>query len=276
MKYWQVDSFTSEVFRGNPAGVCILHEQISDECQQRIAAEVNLSETAFVLIEKSGLSIRWFTPRAEVNLCGHATLAAAHILWQENFIYKDEIELSSKSGVLKVNRMGSDVYSLNFPQQPPISQSDRGKILSEVIGEAEIEFVGSNGEDCIVVIQSLDSLSALSPHLEKISLLPERGLVVSAPSNTDLIDFEYRAFYPKLGIPEDPVTGSACTALGPYWGQRLGKDSLKAFQCSERGGELTLSLSGNRVCISGKAVTVLKGEFSSDVVEHINSPKKQN
>jgi PhzF family phenazine biosynthesis protein len=267
MKYWQVDSFTSEVFCGNPAGVCILKEPIHEEDQQKIATEVNLSETAFVLFSEAGLRIRWFTPRAEVNLCGHATLAAAHVLWQKDFIHGDEVKFSSKSGVLKVSRLGPETYSLSFPQQPPVSQHERVDMLSDALQCREIEFAGSNGEDCIVIVDSVDALRTISPDLQKVASLTERGLVVSAPTHTGPYDFEYRAFFPKLGIAEDPVTGSACTALGPYWGKRLNKDSLKAFQCSARGGELDLALTEDRVCIAGNATMVLEGEFYPHVLK---------
>jgi len=272
MKYWQVDSFTARPFAGNPAGVCVLHEALSTHLMQQIAAEVNLSETAFVELSNTGNTIRWFTPKAEVNLCGHATLAAAHVLWSNNFITSDSIEFSSRSGALLVTRGNAGDYTLNFPQQYPVARPELRELAQAIVGDNELEYVGSNGEDCLLVLRAPEAVTTLNPDPSLIMKLPERGVIVSSRSISAEYDFHYRTFYPKLGIPEDPVTGSACTALGPYWSNILGRHQLRALQCSARGGQLTVSLQGDRVLIGGHAVTVLEGEllgrFENPVLSH--------
>lgn len=260
MKIWQVDSFTDKPFAGNPAGVMVLDRPLSDDLMRKIAMEMNLSETAFVLRKGDSLSIRWFTPESEVDLCGHATLAAAHTLWSEGLIKTDNLVFESKSGQLPVYRNG-DIYTLDFPRQSPVEKPEYASLVKEILGVTPL-YIGSNGHDCAVVLESEELVRNLSPDLEKTRLLDERGLLVSARgSHSGGYDYIYRAFFPKLGIPEDPVTGSANTLLAPYWAQALNKSTLRAYQASRRGGELYLEVESDRVLISGMAVTVLTGEF---------------
>ncbi len=259
MKFWQVDSFSDKPFRGNPAAVLILNEDLSDEMKQNIALEMSLSETAFVLQKGDSLSLRWFTPNTEVDLCGHATLAAAHILWSEGFCTEEQITFQSKSGSLNVSKSSSG-YTLDFPLQPPTETITQKERLSVILGTPPV-YVGTNGHDCVAVIESEDLLRTLTPSIELIKELPERGLLVTAQSNEPSYDYIYRGFFPKLDISEDPVTGSAHTLLGPYWSDKLGKTSMRAYQASSRGGELTVEVTGTRVCISGRAITTLRGDI---------------
>ncbi|MCB0332356.1 MAG: PhzF family phenazine biosynthesis protein [Bdellovibrionales bacterium] len=259
MKFWQVDSFTNQPFCGNPAAVLFLTEDLSDETKQNIALEMSVSETAFVLQQGDSLSLRWFTPNAEVDLCGHATLAAAHVLWSEGLFTDNHLTFQSKSGPLHVSRTPSG-YTLDFPLQSPTETPKQRELLGEILGTPPL-YVGSNSHDCVAVVESEERLRSLTPNFELIKELPERGLLVTARSANPAYDYIYRGFFPKLDIPEDPVTGSANTLLAPYWANKLGKTSLKAYQASARGGELSVEVSGERVLISGSAVTTLRGEI---------------
>jgi len=259
MKFWQVDSFTEEIFKGNPAAVFIVESELSDQLMKNIAMEMNLSETAFVHLGDK-LAIRWFTPAAEVNLCGHATLAAAHVLWEQGMVAENKIEFSSKSGVLGVTK-DSYGYTLDFPAQPAEEKPQYYDQIRSMLGCSPI-FVGSNGEDCMAVVEDADFLRNFEPPLVEISKLIERGFLLTSRDKSDAYDYIYRAFFPKLNIAEDPVTGSSNTCLAPYWAHQLQRSRLTAFQASSRGGELMLELSETRVLIGGKAVTVLEGELA--------------
>ena len=259
MKIWQVDSFTQDTFKGNPAAVVILTSDISDELKQNIAMEMNLSETVFVLLQGDKTEIRWFTPSIEVDLCGHATLAAAHILWTENFIDQEEILFTSRSGSLGVVKKGDNAYMLDFPEQPPIAKPEYFSLVKDIIG-FEAHYIASNGEDCMIVVDDINHIYTAQPDFDKICQLSERGILLTAQDHEGKYDFIYRAFFPKCGIAEDPVTGSATTILAPYWGKALQKTDLLAYQASKRGGELGLNISKKgRVQITGKAITVLEG-----------------
>lgn len=260
MKFWQVDAFTENPFSGNPAAVVVLKEDISDELKQKIAMEMNLSESAFVVISKNETEIRWFTPNAEVNLCGHATLAAAHVLWSEGLLQNENITFKSKSGPLGVSKNDSG-YTLDFPKQPPIEKIEYTDLVSAILG-VRPTYIGSNEEDCVAVIDDADLLKNITPDFEKIKQLPERGFLLTAKDSSGEYDYLYRGFFPKLDIPEDPVTGSANTLLAPYWSEKLDKTSLNAYQASARGGELSLEVIDKRVLISGNAVTVITGEIN--------------
>jgi PhzF family phenazine biosynthesis protein len=260
MKFWQVDSFTDLAFAGNPAVVIVLSRDISDELKQNIAMEMNVSETAFISKRNQEMEIRWFTPNSEVNLCGHATLAAGHILWTEGFVKTNNIELKSKSGPLGV-RKNDDVYTLDFPSQPPVEKSEYTDLIQAIVNCKPL-YIGSNGQDCSVELPSADIVRKININLEKVKELPERGLLLTARDDTGKFDYIYRAFFPKLNVPEDPVTGSANTLLAPYWANKLGKLSLTAYQASKRGGRLTLEVESDRVLISGKAKTVIVGELT--------------
>ena len=254
LELFQVDSFTNKIFEGNPAGV-IFSGFLSNEVMQKIALENNLSETAFVYEEGNDYRIKWFSPLMEIDLCGHATLAAAHIYFTEINRDADSITfISSKNGSLEVTRKNNYLY-LNFPvdQYAPISIDDD---LINMIGETPIEaFKGRDDIMCIFEDESI--IYNIEPNKSLLKLFPVRGLIVSAKSLD--YDFVSRCFFPITGVDEDPVTGSAHTTLTPYWAKQLGKDSLLAKQVSSRGGELKCVLEGDRVIIGGEAVTYLKG-----------------
>ena len=254
LELFQVDSFTNKIFEGNPAGV-IFSEFLPNEVMQKIALENNLSETAFVYEEDNDYRIKWFSPLMEIDLCGHATLAAAHIYFTEINRDADSITfISSKNGSLEVTRKNNYLY-LNFPvdQYAPISIDDD---LINMIGETPIEaFKGRDDIMCIFEDESI--IYNIEPNKSLLKLFPVRGLIVSAKSLD--YDFVSRCFFPITGVDEDPVTGSAHTTLTPYWAEQLGKDSLLAKQVSSRGGELKCVLEGDRVIIGGEAVTYLKG-----------------
>ena len=254
LELFQVDSFTNKIFEGNPAGV-IFSEFLSNEVMQKIALENNLSETAFVYEEGNDYRIKWFSPLMEIDLCGHATLAAAHIYFTEINRDADSITfISSKNGSLEVTRKNNYLY-LNFPvdQYAPISIDDD---LINMIGETPIEaFKGRDDIMCIFEDESI--IYNIEPNKSLLKLFPVRGLIVSAKSLD--YDFVSRCFFPITGVDEDPVTGSAHTTLTPYWAKQLGKDSLLAKQVSSRGGELKCVLEGDRVIIGGEAVIYLKG-----------------
>ena len=254
LELFQVDSFTNKIFEGNPA-VVIFSEFLPNEVMQKIALENNLSETAFVYEEDNDYRIKWFSPLMEIDLCGHATLAAAHIYFTEINRDADSITfISSKNGSLEVTRKNNYLY-LNFPvdQYAPISIDDD---LINMIGETPIEaFKGRDDIMCIFEDESI--IYNIEPNKSLLKLFPVRGLIVSAKSLD--YDFVSRCFFPITGVDEDPVTGSAHTTLTPYWAKQLGKDSLLAKQVSSRGGELKCVLEGDRVIIGGEAVTYLKG-----------------
>ena len=254
LELFQVDSFTNKIFEGNPAGV-IFSEILSNEVMQKIALENNLSETAFVSEEGNNFRIRWFSPLMEIDLCGHATLAAAHVYFTEINRDADSITfISSKNGSLEVTRKNNYLY-LNFPvdQYVPISIDDN---LINMLGETPIEaFKGRDDIMCIFEDESI--IYNIEPNKDSLKLFPVRGLIVSAKSLD--YDFVSRCFFPVTGVDEDPVTGSAHTTLTPYWSEQLGKNSLSAKQVSSRGGELKCVLEGDRVIIGGEAVTYLNG-----------------
>lgn len=221
--------------------------------------ELNLSETAFVLLRDKQNEIRWFTPNSEVKLCGHATIAASHILWKENFITKDKIDLNSLSGTISVTKEKS-FYTLNFPTQAPIEKNNYSEAIKDILGIDPI-FIGSNNHDCVAIVEDEDFVRSFVPDYSKIKKLEERGFLLSAASKSKKYDYIYRGFFPKLSVPEDPVTGSANTLLIPYWSKVLNKNKLKAYQSSKRGGELALENKGERVLISGEAYTAASGEL---------------
>lgn len=253
---YQVDAFASHLFRGNPAAVVPLTEWLSDKIMQQIAAENNLSETAFFVGEGKGFNIRWFTPKAEVSLCGHATLATAHVLFKEWKFEGDIITFQSKSGVLNV-RKWEDKLQLDFPADK-VEEVSINPLFTEALGnEPMAAYKGRT--DYLFLFDSEESILALRPDFRLLQQSDARGIIVTAKGTT--VDFVSRFFAPAVGVNEDPVTGSAHTTLVPFWAQRLQKDVLTARQLSQRGGELWCSLAGERVLIAGKAVTYLKGEI---------------
>jgi len=252
---YQIDAFTSKVFSGNPAAVCPLKDWIDDEILQAIAQENNVSETAFFVQTEDIYHIRWFSPLVEIDLCGHATLATAHVLFKHIGISKDKITFRSKSDDLLVTQKG-DLLEMNFPSQPP-KEGNIPQDLLDGLGKTPLEVLCS--EDYLVVFEQEDDLTALKPDMTKLKKLALRGVIVTAKGS--ITDFSSRFFAPKLGISEDPVTGSAHCTLTPYWSKKLGKQKLAAHQLSERGGELFCEDCQDRVLISGKAVTYLEGRI---------------
>jgi PhzF family phenazine biosynthesis protein len=250
-----VDAFTGTLFGGNPAAICPLDFWLPDETMQRIAAENNLAETAF-LVEDDGLKIRWFTPVVEVALCGHATLAAGHVLFNHLGYSGNEIRLDSRSGILKVLKEGR-MLTLDFPADK-ISKIEISKMFTEVFGNGIIE-VWRGKTDYMVVFNTQEEIEGLKPDFPLINTIKARGIIVTAPGNTT--DFVSRFFAPQSGIDEDPVTGSAHTTLSIYWASRLKKSDLTAMQLSARKGNLRCRLSGDRALISGECVTFMAGEI---------------
>lgn len=250
---FQVDAFAERVFQGNPAAVVLLPERLDDSTLQAIAAENNLSETAFVLELLGAFELRWFTPVSEVDLCGHATLAAAHVLFGQERAVDDAVRFETRSGRLEVRRSGSR-YTLDFPALPPhpavVSPS-----LVEALGERPSE--AHEARDLMAVFDSEAQVRSLRPDFEKIRLLGVFAIIATAPGRD--VDFVSRFFAPAVGVPEDPVTGSAHCTLTPYWAARLGKSPLRARQISPRSGELICENAGERVLISGSAVDYLSG-----------------
>ncbi|MFT5571143.1 MAG: PhzF family phenazine biosynthesis protein [Cryomorphaceae bacterium] len=253
--FYQIDAFTDKVFQGNPAAVCMLDEWLSVSVMQSIAAENNLAETAFCVANDHGYAIRWFTPQVEVDLCGHATLATAHVLFNELAVEQASISFQSNSGRLYVRRRNG-LLELNFPAEKAL-QCAVPNGLCEALG-ANISICLKN-VDYLVVLQSEQMLTDLRPDFEQLQDLEARGVIVTAPSTN--YDFVSRFFAPAVGVNEDPVTGSAFTKLIPYWAERLDKTSMQAKQISARGGEVHCELAENRVLIAGNSVLYAKGEI---------------
>jgi len=252
---YQVDAFTSELFRGNPAAVCLLDSWLEDALLQAISVENNLSETAFLVPAGSDYELRWFTPGTEVALCGHATLASAHVLFEHLAWPGESISFHTrKSGTLHVSRQ-DDLLKLDFPTAP-VTSITPSPGLAQALG-VPAEDVYSAGEDMMVVLADEEQVRTLQPDITLLAGIECRGVIVTAPSES--VDFVSRFFCPRVGIDEDPVTGSAHCALTPYWSERLGKNELHARQVSERGGELFCTNAGERVTIAGRAVLYLAG-----------------
>jgi PhzF family phenazine biosynthesis protein len=256
----QVDAFTNKAFSGNPAAVCVLAEPASDEWMRNVAREMNLSETAFLTPHDGGYRLRWFTPAVEVDLCGHATVASAHVLWQDGHLRPgQQARFHTRSGLLLADRRG-DWIELDFPVKV-VTPAPAPAELLPALGVEQAVFVGKNAFDYLVEIESEEKLRQLSPDHSKLRQLPVRGVIVTARSYGGEFDFVSRFFAPGSGIDEDPVTGSAHCALGPYWSERLGKTEMLAFQASARGGIIRVRLQGDRVLLGGQAVTVMTAEL---------------
>jgi predicted PhzF superfamily epimerase YddE/YHI9 len=254
---YQIDAFTGHLFKGNPAAVVFCESFLADPMMQSIAAENNLAETAFVVKKGREFQIRWFTPTIEVNLCGHATLAAAHAIFNHLTFSGDLVLFSSKSGPLYVRRDGEILY-LNFPADV-FSVVDPPQPLVDGLGIRPIETYKGR-DDYLAIFQSEDEILSLCPDMSLMMKVPSRGVIVSSQGKK--VDFVSRFFAPQAGIPEDPVTGSAHTTLIPYWSKKLGKNQLSAEQISKRGGDLVCQHFGERVEIGGRAITYLLGEIS--------------
>lgn len=252
---FQIDAFTDERFRGNPAAVCMLEGWLPDATLQNIAAENNLAETAFVVAKNNNIELRWFTPAVEVDLCGHATLATAYAFKEHLDYEQEEINFKTKSGILKVV-YGGDIMSMFFPRRPAVPVSDMDEI-SQALRARPAELLKSR--DLMAVFDNEDAVRAIEPDFEKIKKLDCLGVIVTAPS--EHVDFVSRFFAPQAGINEDPVTGSAHTTLIPYWSEKLRKKQMTALQVSKRGGKIFCEDLTDRVKIAGKAVTYLTGSI---------------
>ena len=269
-----VDAFTAEPYRGNPAAICVLPAAASDEWMQSVAIEMNHAETAFLIRREAsnddGYDLRWFTPGGEVDLCGHATLASAHYLWEVDALKSGEqARFHTRSGLLTADRLllnGVAWIELDFPSEP-VAATATPDGLASMLG-AEPAFVGRNRMDYLVELKDESAVRALQPDLKQIAALSDkenaRGIIVTAAGTNKVPAIVSRCFYPSFGIDEDPVTGSAHCALAPYWIPRLAKQELVAYQASARGGWLHLRLAGNRVKLRGQAVTTLRGKLVAE------------
>ena len=256
----QIDAFTDRPFRGNPAAVCILSRHRDDTWMQNVAREMNLSETAFLEKKEDGFNLRWFTPAVEVELCGHATLASAHALWEIGYLDpKEQARFFTKSGLLTA-ALTDDWIEMNFPVEPETAASAPPD-LSSALGVG-FTYVGKNRFDYLVEIDSEESIRRINPDFSLLATVPMRGVIVTSPSSSTEYDFVSRFFAPQVGVNEDPVTGSAHCCLGPYWGAKLGKNEMVAYQASSRGGIVRVRMDKDRVYLGGQAVTVLRGELS--------------
>jgi PhzF family phenazine biosynthesis protein len=260
IKAFKVDSFTAQPFAGNPAGVCLLDAPCEQSWMQAVAREMNLSETAFLLREGDGFRLRWFTPAVEVELCGHATLASAHVLWEERILPSSETaRFATLSGELRASRRG-DLIEMDFPSKPE-QPAEPPEDLVEALG-VEPLYLGRNAFDYLVLLDSEETVRAVSPDFARLRNVDVRGVIVTAPSSRPEFDFVSRFFAPAVGVDEDPVTGSAHCCLGPFWAARLGKSELTAYQASARGGVVRARVARDRVFLGGRAVTVLRGELA--------------
>ena len=257
MTIYQVDAFNNQIFKGNPAAVIPLKKWISDTLMQSIAEENNLSETVYFVEKEHLFEIRWFTPNSEIDLCGHATLAAAHIIFTELNYFKNNIEFTSKSGVLKVEK-NNDWYTLNFPSEE-IEEIETSKLLQEALNIPILNTLKGNLK-LLVEVENETILKKLTPNFNLLSKIEANIIIVT--SKGVKVDFVSRVFAPKLGINEDPVTGSAHTLLIPFWSKKLNKIKLEAVQISKRTGYLKCTYLNSRVEMSGQAITYLKGQLT--------------
>ncbi len=253
----QVDAFTSRPFAGNPAAVCLLEEPPPDWWLQDVAREMNLSETAFLIPHADGFDLRWFTPTAEVDLCGHATLASAHVLWEEERLGENEVaRFFTRSGLLTA-RKADDWIEMDFPalEHQSITPPDR---LSAAI-KAQAVWVGKSGPNLLVQLADEKMVRSLRPDMAEIAAMDVQGIIVTSEAISEGFDFVSRYFAPRMGIPEDPVTGSAHCSLGPFWAERLGRRELVGYQVSSRGGTVRVKVENGGVVLGGQAVTVVRG-----------------
>jgi PhzF family phenazine biosynthesis protein len=257
--FTQVDAFTAQPFAGNPAAVCVMPAERDAGWMQLVAREMNLAETAFLVQRPDGWDLRWFTPTVEVDLCGHATLASAHVLWEERHLPAEATaRFHTRSGLLTAKR-GNGLIWLDFPSTPAV-EAPAPPELARALG-VPLQFVGQTPFDYLVEVASEDTVRRLAPDITLLGRLTTRGVIVTAASASGEQEFVSRFFAPAAGVPEDPVTGSAHCALAPYWGARLGRTELRGYQASARGGLVRVRLAGDRVHLGGHAVTMLRGEL---------------
>ena len=255
-----VDAFAEGPFQGNPAGVCFLTEPAEERWMQAIAAEMNLSETAFLAPVEDGYHLRWFTPTVEVALCGHATLASAHALWlTERLPTEVDARFHTKSGLLLARRTTDGAIVLDFPSNPP-QAAEMPEGLAQALG-VEAKWVGRSHFDYLVQVASAATVRSLEPDIRGLAGLDVRGVIVTAAAGDERYDFISRFFAPAAGVDEDPVTGSAHCTLAPFWSERLGKTAMTGFQASARGGVVGVEMAGERVLLTGRAVAILRGQI---------------
>lgn len=261
LRILQVDAFTDRPFRGNPAAVCVLPAARDEAWMQDVAREMNLSETAFLVRRTDGsYDLRWFTPAAEVALCGHATLGSAHALWETGALGKsEEARFHTLSGLLTASLVDDGLIELDFPVKRA-EETPALPGLLEALGVRAV-YIGKNVFDYLVEVESEEVVRSLKPDFGRLGALTVRGVMVTARSSSGAFDFVSRFFAPAVGVDEDPVTGSAHTCLAPHWAERLGKTEMRAHQASARGGDLRVRLAGDRVKLAGRAVTTLVGEL---------------
>ena len=256
---FQVDAFTDRPFAGNPAAVCVLDAPGDERWMQRVAQEMNLSETAFLLRQADGFHLRWFTPTVEVDLCGHATLASAHTLWEAGYLRVGETaRFHTRSGLLTAERRGEWI-ELDFPADPETPAVAPPGLVEAL--EVTPRYVGKNRFDYLLEVDSETTVRAVRPDFRKLGEVATRGVIVTSRADRPEYDFVSRFFAPASGIDEDPATGSAHCCLGPFWGVRLGMEELTGYQASARGGVVRVRLDGERVRLNGQAVTVMRGEL---------------
>ncbi len=254
-----VDAFTDQPFSGNPAGVCLLTESRKKEWMQQVAFEMNLSETAFILKQDDGFSLRWFTPEIEVDLCGHATLAGAHLLWETKVLKEEEIvRFHTRSGILTAEKRDAFI-EMGFPAMYARPE----EFASELLNVFKINplYVGKFEEKLLIQVENEQIVRGLAPDFVRLKQLDERGVVITSKSDSPEYDFVSRYFAPWVGVNEDPVTGSSHCCLATYWSKQLKKNELRAYQASPRGGSLTMKIDGDKVILGGQAVTVFKGNL---------------
>ncbi|HSN83357.1 MAG TPA: PhzF family phenazine biosynthesis protein [Polyangiales bacterium] len=256
-----VDAFTHVAFAGNPAAVCVLSEPTTDDWMQSVAQEMNHSETAFCILRADGtVELRWFTPTREVRLCGHATMAAAHVLWEEGWLAPNKgLRFSTLSGELIATPRGR-IIELDFPARPASETSAPAGLLASLGVSAE--WIGRDEDDYLLLLANEEAVRGCNPNFAALAEVDTRGVIITAPGDHDQVDFVSRFFAPRFGIDEDPVTGSAHCALAPFWSSRLGKTELTARQVSARGGELEVVLKGDRVTLRGTCATTLRGNLT--------------
>lgn len=262
LNIYQVDAFTDQPFKGNPAAVCILPEEsngFNEEWMAAVAREMNLAETAFLRPVEDGYQLRWFTPLVEVDLCGHATLASAHILYELDLLSDDHVaRFHTKSGLLSARKLSGEI-ELDFPATPPAPLKDN-PILTDALGVNPIQ-IGQSKFDYLVEVKTEQEVRGAKPDFSALKTLGLRGVMLTSLSDNPAFDFVSRFFAPGAGIDEDPVTGSAHCCLGPYWSEKLEKDEMLAYQASARGGVVRVRVGEERVFLGGKAVTVLDGKL---------------
>jgi PhzF family phenazine biosynthesis protein len=265
LKITVVDAFTAKPFAGNPAAVCVLPAARDERWMQAVAREMNLSETAFLVAQADGYDLRWFTPTVEVDLCGHATLASSHVLWETGQLPPDaQARFHTRSGLLTAMRQG-DWIELDFPARPVTALDAPPEAAVRALNVAPL-FVGRTKDDYVMELADEAAVRAVNPDFTQLRRADLRGVIITAQATTNGYDFVSRFFAPGAGIDEDPVTGAAHTVLGPYWQSRLKRDEFTAYQASARGGVVRVRVGGERVYLGGQAVTALRGELSDSAV----------